>query len=380
VEAAKLWYDNISGRLVNDLGFVINLYDSCVFNKLGADVHQITVVLHVDDMLITCMNEHEIDKLTRAFEDSYEGVTVHRGDVLDFLGMTFDFRVPGQVAVTMAKCVEDILTGAMSSETIRANGGDLRVRLTPATDHLFDVREDAQKLSKTDADFFRSYVAKMLYVCKRCRPEGLTAVSFLSTRVQDPDIDDLAKLRRLLGYLLGSRERVIILRIGDQIKVSVYADAAYAVHALSGRSHTGCVITVGDAGPVFVKSSKQKIVTKSSTEAELVALSDSASQGIHLWHFLVAQGYKLPPVSLLQDNKSTLALLERGGPASQRSRHIDIRYFWVSERERAGAVKTSYLPTSSPSHSRELNSPGSGSYSRTGLSLYDLLPRGVCWK
>ena len=37
------------------------------------------------------------------------------------------------------------------------------------------------------------------------------------------------------------------------------------------------------------KSSKQKKITKPSTEAELVSLSDSVSQAVHMWNFLVAQ-------------------------------------------------------------------------------------------
>ena len=158
----------------------------------------------------------------------------------------------------------------------------------------------------------------------------------------------LAKLRRMLGYLLSTQTRGIVLRIGDSMSVStvsVYADASYGVHSDSGKSHTGCVIMIGEAGPVLVNSSKQKIVTKSSSEAELVSVSDSASQGIHLWNFLGAQGYDMPPLRLLQDNKSTISLLMRGGPASQRSRHIDIRYFWVHERLKSGTVSLTHLPT-----------------------------------
>ena len=63
--------------------------------------------------------------------------------------------------------------------------------------------------------------------------------------------------------------------VGDnsEFVVSTYIDTAYGVHTTSGRSYTGCTITLGRA-PVHIKSSKQKIVTKSSTEAELMGLSD----------------------------------------------------------------------------------------------------------
>ena len=42
--------------------------------------------------------------------------------------------------------------------------------------------------------------------------------------------------------------------------------------ATDGRSHTGSCVVIGDLGAVHCRSSKQAIVTKSSTEAELVEL------------------------------------------------------------------------------------------------------------
>ena len=120
-----------------------------------------------------------------------------------------------------------------------------------------------------------------------------------------------------------------MLRIGSNMEVKTYIDAAYGVHTSSGKSHTGCAVVLGEGGPVYNKSTKQKIVTKSSTEAELVALSDSVSQSIHMRNFLIAQGYAMGPVSVYQDNMSCMAIVKKGGPCLERSRHINIRYFWL---------------------------------------------------
>ncbi len=98
-------------------------------------------------------------------------------------------------------------------------------------------------------------------------------------------------------------------------------------------------------GASFAKSSKQKVVTKSSTEAELIALSDTATQAIFIRNFVAAQGYDTGPAVLYQDNQSCIALMKRGGPASERSRHIEIRHFWLHEREETGEVKIVYMPT-----------------------------------
>ena len=127
--------------------------------------------------------------------------------------------------------------------------------------------------------------------------------------------------------------------------VKAYIDAAYGVHTDSGKSHTGCAIVLGDAGALFAKSAKQKIVTKSSTEAELVGLSDTASQAIHLRNFVLAQGYETGPAVIYQDNLSCMALMKRGSPGSERSRHINIRHFWVKEKVDSGEVMIEHLST-----------------------------------
>jgi hypothetical protein len=94
-----------------------------------------------------------------------------------------------------------------------------------------------------------------------------------------------------------------------------------------------------------MKSAKQKIVTKSSTEAELVALSDSANVPIHMSRFLAAQGHDLPSAILYQDYKSAMALIFKGRSTSDLTKHISLRYFWVKEKIEDGTVKIEFFPS-----------------------------------
>ena len=172
----------------------------------------------------------------------------------------------------------------------------------------------------------------LLYLSKRARPDCLTAVSYLATRGTKCDTDDVGKLVRLVRYIRGTREMGVVLRPGEiGVQVRLYVDASYGVHT-DGRSHTGSCVVIGDVGSVHCRSTKQQIVTKSSTEAELVGLSDSANQAIHIQDFLSLQGYKLGPIVVYQDNLSCMALLEQGRSGAERTRHISIRYFWLKER------------------------------------------------
>jgi hypothetical protein len=66
-------------------------------------------------------------------------------------------------------------------------------------------------------------------------------------------------------------------------------------------------------------------VTKSSTEAKLVGVSDVLPQVIWTRIFLVAQGYDVRDSLVYQDNKSAILLEENGqASSSKRTRHIDI--------------------------------------------------------
>ena len=70
--------------------------------------------------------------------------------------------------------------------------------------------------------------------------------------------------------------------------VTAFVDASYGVHS-DFKSHTGVDITAGQ-GPVYVGSRKQKVVSKSSTEAEPIGFSDALSQVIWTRDFLTKQG------------------------------------------------------------------------------------------
>ena len=330
VESARLWYEEISSSLLEQ-GYQRNPVDQCVFNK-GVGAEQCTVCLHVDDLMITCRQDATIEDLLNGLTAKYKTLTVHRGKIHSYLGMTWDFSVPRKVKVTMEGFIEDTL----KSYDVKGAAA------TPATINLFDLRK-SKLLCKELAIAFHSKTAKLLYLGKRVRPDILTAIAFLTTRTRAPTLDDQGKLDRVLRYLNSTKELGMVLECDKDISVLVYVDASYGVHA-DGKSHTGVIISLG-RGAVHVRSGKQKIVTKSSTEAELVGLSDSLSQGIWTREFILGQGYTMGPADVFQDNQSTMALAAKGRSTSDRTRHIHIRYFFVKDRVDSGEVSVKYMPT-----------------------------------
>jgi len=123
-----------------------------------------------------------------------------------------------------------------------------------------------------------------------------------------------------------------------------WVDASFAVHP-DMKSHTGMCVSLG-RGCLYSRSTKQKINTKSSTEAELVGTHDCLPINVWFLYFLRAQGYKINANTIYQDNQSAMKL-ERNGKASsgRATRHMHIRYFFITGKVKQKELTIEYCPT-----------------------------------
>jgi ribosomal protein L24E len=247
-------------------------------------------------MIITASNESRIDDVIKQIETIYPGLTKHRGKVLNYIGMTFDFNKGGCVEMTMEGFVQDLIEGCKDMPGT-AN--------TPARANLLSIPDESDSLLPDNLrERFHSITAKLLYLSKRTRPDILTAVVFLTKRVLRPQRDSYDKLIRTLQYVRATQHMGITFEVSESIRVMAYIDTTFAIHP-DMKSHTGSVITLGK-GAIYAKSGTQRLMTKSSTEAELVALGDSTNQVLWTRNFLQRQGHHQPPATISQDNQSTI--------------------------------------------------------------------------
>jgi hypothetical protein len=333
IEAAKLFYYNLKNSL-SEINMIPNEYDECVFNGTinGSNV---TITVHVDDLKISSTCKESVEKVLEHLRFKYKKISVNEGPVVEYLGMIFDYSTEGEVAISMKQMIDEAINEMNVSGTSAC----------PANLNLFNVNEDSPPMSKDNSDKFHSSVAKLLYVAKRGRPDILTAVSFLTTRVTCSTEEDSKKLEKVLKYLNGSRDLILRLKGNDNMVITTYIDASYASH-VDGKGHTGAMVTLG-GGAVRSKSSKQKLVAKSSTESELIGMSDEIGQAIWTRNFLIAQGFKVPPIQLKQDNMSTITIVNKGKPNSGRTKHIAIRYFFIKDKIDSKEVELEHLSTNS---------------------------------
>jgi histone deacetylase 1/2 len=328
-EASLRWYMTLAS-LAESNGFVKNSIDPCVLNKM-VDSVQITMVIYVDDIMLTCTDMEVIDDVIVMFRSAFNEITVHDSDVNSYLGMTFT-QNEESVEVTM----EGFIVNLFNDIDVKG------IVSTPAANNLFDVDPKSPVVDVSVSNNFRSVVMRLMYLAKRVRPDILLPVSFLSTRITRCTDGDVRKLDRVLKYLNGTRDMGIVLKYKPSY-LHAFIDASYGVHD-DAKSHSGLFVTIG-RGPFIVASSKQKINTKSSYEAELVALSDKCSNVIWMREFLIAQGCTMGPATLREDNQSTIMSVLKGRGSSERTRHIKVHKFWMKDNIDRGEMVFMHTPT-----------------------------------
>ena len=196
LRAAQLFGGKLQAKLVNDWGFVPNRYDSCVVNK-KVDGKQLTVAWHVDDLKVSHEKEEVLDEFIGMMGKEFgqdTPLSLSRGLVQEYLGMTLDFSERGRVVVKMSNYVKNILNDAPASMDGKA--------ATRTAAYLFKVNtENPKLLGKDKKEVFVHLVMQGLYLSQRGRPNIRTAVSFLCSPLTCPDEDDYKKLTSLIWYL-----------------------------------------------------------------------------------------------------------------------------------------------------------------------------------
>jgi Reverse transcriptase (RNA-dependent DNA polymerase) len=331
VESAVLWYNELTSTL-EELGFIRNPYDTCSFSRPHQDSYD-RILVYVDDLFLSSASEDRLKFVAEVLRNKYDAVTFKTGTQHDFLGIHWDFSTPGQVSLSMEGYINDIISKYNVTKECS----------TPAIDRLFHTTADSPLLTSDKKDNFRSCVMTVYYIAKRTLPVLLMSISFCATKVLAPTEEDQTKLERILSFILYSRRQKMILRIGDKCALRAYVDASFGLYE-DGKSVTGVAIMLGEA-TMYVKSGEQKIVTRSSTESELVGISDALSQVLWTREYLISAGLDIGPAIIYQDNQSTMFLGNKGRSTSERSRHIKIRYFFVSHYINAKEIVLQYLPT-----------------------------------
>ena len=151
-------------------------------------------------------------------------------------------------------------------------------------------------------------------------------------------------MAHMMKYLRGTKLLPLILSSSSTGILKWWVDGSFAVHP-GMRGHTGGGLSMGRGFPI-VTSTKQKLNTRSSTETKLVGVDDCMPAICWTRYFILAQGREVRENIVYQDNRSAM-LLEKNGKASssKRTKHINIRYYFVTNRIKQRDLTVQWCPT-----------------------------------
>jgi hypothetical protein len=180
---------------------------------------------------------------------------------------------------------------------------------------------------------FHTFVMKGMFLCKHGHQDIQPAIAFMATRSPN----QMKEIGRKMNFLKATKDDIATMSANDSNLIKWYIDASFAVHK-DMRSHTGATMTLG-SGVICSISTKQKINTRSSTEAELVGVDNVVSKVLWMKLFIEAQ-------NIYRDNMSSMKLEENGKASSgKRTRHSNIKYFYITNLIQCNNIQIEYCPT-----------------------------------
>ena len=218
-----------------------------------------------------------------------------------------------------------------------------------------ELLPSTQPLQMVDKAFVLQYQRKMgsiLYAAITTRPDMSFAAARLARFNQNPAREHMEALDRVIQYLYGTRTMAIGYggtsgEGGEGARAFVCAsDASFADNSVDRKSSQGYIMTLF-GGPIAWRANKQDTVTTSSTEAELLALSQTAKEAIFISRLFKAMTLRLnEPLIIDCDNKQTLRIVrEERAKLTTKLRHVDIHQHWLRQEYGTGRVKFEWKPT-----------------------------------
>ena len=346
-ESAKLWNDYMTATL-KEGGYTQCPHEPCLFRKhrvINGKSEWSIVTVYVDD----CLHVYKSDtgSTSRIRGELYAALRnanlpqpvvqeLTLSNNISYLGINVQMKGPGKLFLSQPGYIKEIL------KQYKVQRG----YITPCTQDIFKRPESELDGDPVDVTEYLSKLMKLMFLATRTRPDLLTTVTALATKCKSPNHHDMNRLDRVIGYVYTTKDMGIKLHVKD-IKVYAYIDASWACH-IDLKGHTGIVCTLGKMGfPIMFKSQKQKVVTRSSTEAELAAMFTGLDIVLYLRRLLKFFGYsQSESITIYQDNTSAIkmAYMGRGGSGST-SKYMDLKYFWIKDYLESKLFTLEYLNT-----------------------------------
>ncbi|RMZ74711.1 hypothetical protein DV736_g6719, partial [Chaetothyriales sp. CBS 134916] len=193
---------------------------------------------------------------------------------------------------------------------------------------------------------YQRRIGSIIYPASTVRPDVAFGASKLAEFMMNPSPSHLAEANRMITYLYKTRYQAIEYSAVTMDNLEAASDASFADDSMTRRSSQGYLIKLFN-GPIAWQASRQKTVTTSTTEAELLALSYTGREIQFLARIFKAIRLDIDEdLSIDCDNQQTVRIVTQQAPTiSTKLRHVDIHQFWLRQQVTSGKYQVKWVPT-----------------------------------
>jgi hypothetical protein len=221
----------------------------------------------------------------------------------------------------------------------------LEDRKIPSTPMSMDILEKYEgQATPQEVNMYQQKVGFLLYITTITRPDAVKAANKLSEFLLNPSPRHIEAVDRAISYLYGTRH--LAIQYGPRCRQEAFtcsSDAAFS----DNQDSDGYLFSLF-GGPINWKSGKQKAVTTSSTEAELLGLSQTAKETYWWKRLFNGLGLDLQQEVTIQcDNTQTINLLTKNAPELvTKLKHVDVHRHWLRQEVQNRNILLEWIPTS----------------------------------
>jgi len=323
-ESPRAWYECFDDY-IQKLGFKRSNNDYCLYIGTGKN-ENIFVILFVDDLLICGRDKKKIDEIKIDLSTRFSMKDL--GKVEMYLGIKINYDVKvGKMTMDQSNYIESLAT--------KYNIESAKLYQTPMEQNL--SIEPAQSVPEHIK--YRNLIGALLYISTSTRLDISYSVNYLSRFQNLYDETHYKYAMRILKYLyLTKNLKLTYTRNVNAEILDCFVDADWAGDKTDRKSTTGYVIRLF-GNVIYWKSRKQGSVTKSSTAAEYVALSELVSEVIVIKNVLLEFKVNIDkPISIYEDNSGAISIAKFGN-LTKNSKYIEVHFHFVNESYEKGIIK-----------------------------------------
>ncbi len=207
---------------------------------------------------------------------------------------------------------------------------------------------DNEDITDASRTLYQRKVGSLLFAAIAIRPEIAFVVSLFFWFNQRPRKRHHKEADRVFHYLFQTQD-YCIRYWGDAQDLSLFVfaiDASFGDNTLDQKSFQGYIAKLF-GGVVALRTKKQDTVTTLSTEAEILAISQTAKEAIYLSRLMQALKLVIPEALTIEcDNSQAIRLLvDKSMKLQTKLRHIDIHSHWLRQEVQRDSIHIRWLST-----------------------------------